>query len=152
MVGLVFVSLDLQAAWNSWWECSLLGGNPQGPGVRSKNASSRRFSSAISSVSGKNHFLTVGLGYPISASPPPPPPPRGPAGASGAARRVWSGQRKPGRTGAGPCSRSPQPRPAAPGGGTSAPLLGKLRPRAGSAASQVLFSHGGLTGFHSPPA
>lgn len=65
MVGLVFVSLDLQAAWNSWWECSLLGGNPQGPGVRSKNASSRRFSSAISSVSGKNHFLTVGLGYPI---------------------------------------------------------------------------------------
>lgn len=44
---------------------SLLGGNPQGPGVRSRNASSRRFNSAVSSVLGKNHFLTVGLGYPI---------------------------------------------------------------------------------------
>lgn len=63
MVGLISVPWDLQAAWNSWWECSLLGGNPQGPGVRSKNASSRRFSSAVSSVSGKNRFLTVGLSY-----------------------------------------------------------------------------------------
>lgn len=73
--------------------------------------------------------------------PPPPPPPRRPAGASGGARRTWPGQRKPGTTGAGPCSPSRHPRPRwgrgerSPSGETEAPggvcgIAGSVLPRA----------------------
>lgn len=62
---LVCVPCDLREAWDSGWGCSLPRWKSLGPGGRSKNASSRRSVSALSSVSGKSHFLTVGLGYPI---------------------------------------------------------------------------------------